>query len=159
MWSAATVFVCALELLGRSVASFPPVEFIDKAPIGVSPRAAGYVLRPEGRIVLITSTDAFTRARRTRDRCNEVDALREIAGVLAHEEWHVRNGPDEEGAYDAQLTALLTTGTRDDSPLFHKVKKAKLAVARAKRTAEAARSARAERSQARQSSAFDIEQP
>jgi hypothetical protein len=143
VWSAATVFVCALELLGRSATSFPPVQFVDKAPIGVSPQAAGYVLAGEARIVLITSTDAFTRARQSSGRCNNLDALREVAGVLAHEEWHLSHGPDEEGAYDAQLIALLVAGAHEDGPLFHKIKQAKLAVvAASNRRTDMGRSAR-----------------
>lgn len=126
MLSAATVVVCALELLGRSSAHFPVVEFIDKVPVGVSALAAGYILPDEQRIFLVTSTDAFLRARRS--SCRDLDAIREIAGVLAHEEWHLRHGADEEGAYDAQLIALLTAGADDNTPLFHKVKQAKLAV-------------------------------
>ena len=143
MWSAATIFVCALELLGRSATSFPPVQFVEKAPPGVSPQAAGYVLAGEGRISVITSTDAFARARRSRDRCSNLDALREVAGVLAHEEWHISHGPDEEGAYNAQLIALLTAGAHEDGALFHKVKQAKLAVvAASRRRTDMGRSAR-----------------
>jgi hypothetical protein len=52
VWSAATVFVCALRLLGRSEAGFPLVEFIEHAPVGVSPVAEGYVLSAEGRRML-----------------------------------------------------------------------------------------------------------
>jgi len=143
VWSAATIFVCALELLGRSAASFPPVRFVEKAPPGVSPRAAAYVVPGDGRIVVITSTDAFTQARNSKDRCNNLEALHESAGVLAHEEWHVLHGPDEEGAYDAQLTALLLTGADLDGALFQKIKQAKLAVVGAsRRRAEVGRSAR-----------------
>ncbi len=138
MLSAATVFVCALELLGRSPASFPPVEFVDHPPVGVSRLAEAYVLGEEGRIVLITSTEAFQRARRATPRCTDLEAIQEIAGVLAHEEFHLRHGPDEEAAYDAQMTTLLAIGVSDNSPLVHKVKRAKLAVvAAAKRAASA----------------------
>jgi hypothetical protein len=92
----------------------------------------------ETRIVLVTSTSAFMKARRAIDPCGDVEALREIAGVLAHEEWHVRHGPDERGAYDAQLIALLYVGADPNSPLFHKVTRAKQAVSAAsKRAAEA----------------------
>jgi hypothetical protein len=128
VWSAATVFVCALTLLGRSEPHFPPVQFVDHVPVGISPLAEGYVLAADGRIVLVTSTSAFLRARRARDRCGAVDALREIAGVLAHEEWHLQHGPDEPGAYDAQLTALLYVGADQDGALYHGVMRAKQAV-------------------------------
>ena len=130
MWSAETVFVCALALLGRTEQSFPPVQFIENPPPGVSRLAEGYTLYAESRIVLVTSASAFKRAQLARDRCSDLEALREVAGVLAHEEWHVRHGQDESDAYDAQLIALLLVGARQDGPLFHKVMRAKLAVTR-----------------------------
>jgi hypothetical protein len=137
VWSAEAVLVCAMALLGRNEQSFPAVEFVEHVPAGVSASAQGYALYTEARIVLITSTSAFTKARRASDRCGDVEAIREIAGVLAHEEWHVRHGPDEQGAYDAQLIALLYVDAGQNSPLFHKVMRAKQAVSdRAKRPAE-----------------------
>ena len=128
MWSAETVFVCALSLLGRTPQSFPSVEFIAKAPPGVSARAAAYTRHEDSHIVIITSTPAFATLQRDKDRCRDLDALREVAGLLAHEEWHVRHGADEESAYDAQLTALLQTGAAQNGPLYNKVQKAKLLV-------------------------------
>ena len=32
MWSAESVVVCALTLLGRSQAQFPPVQFVERPP-------------------------------------------------------------------------------------------------------------------------------
>ena len=137
MWSAETVFVCALTLLGRSERTFPPVQFVERVPAGVSPLAEGYAPHREVRIVLVTSTSAFTKARRAMNRCGDLEAIREIAGVLAHEEWHVRHGLDEPQAYDAQLTALLYVGADQNSALYHKVTRAKQAVSEAsKRAAE-----------------------
>jgi hypothetical protein len=145
VWSAETVLVCALALLGRSEQSFPHVQFVQEAPVGVSPLAEGYVPYGEARIVLVTSTAAFARAGRSSYHCGDVEAIREIAGVLVHEEWHLRHGPDEQSAYDAQLTALLYVGANQDSPIYHKVMRAKLAVTgRSKRTAGARLLARAE---------------
>lgn len=133
MWTATFVFACALDVLGRSADTFPPVRLIDHPPRGVSQFAQGYALPDTGEIVLITSTDAFKQAQA--DRCKDREAIREIASVLVHEEWHLRHGSDEAGAYDAQLMALLTTGANLDGRLFHKIKQAKLAVlASAKRT-------------------------
>jgi hypothetical protein len=116
---------------------FPGRGILEHVPAGVSASADGYALYTEARIVLITSTSAFARARSASDRCGDVEAIREIAGVLAHEEWHVRHGPDEQGAYDAQLIALLYVDAGQNSPLFHKVMRAKRAVSdRAKPPAE-----------------------
>jgi hypothetical protein len=128
VWTAETVFVCALSLLGRTPQSFPPVEFVAKAPPGVSAMAAAYTLYEDNHIVIITSTPAFATLQRDKDRCRDLDALREVAGWLAHEEWHVRHGSDEEGAYSAQLTALLLAGAEQGGPLYNKVVKAKFLV-------------------------------
>ena len=127
MWPAESVFLCALTLLGRSVHSFPPTQFIEKPPLGVSRSAAGYTIRDgaDTHIVLITSTTAFLDARQATTPCSDTEAIREIAGVLAHEEWHVRHGVDEAGAYDAQLMALLSVGVDFGSGLYYKVRKSK----------------------------------
>lgn len=136
MWTVTAVFTCALELLGRPQASAPRVELIERVPPGISALATGYVLLTEKRIVLITSTPAFVQARHASERCGDVEAIREIAGVFVHEEWHLTHGVDEAGAYDAQMIALLQTGANADSRLFHKIKQTKLAVlAGAKRKA------------------------
>ena len=134
MWTAESVFVCALALLGRSPQSFPPTQFIETAPLSVARTAAAYVSR-EGDpfIVLITSTTAFVSARAARTPCSDLDAIREIAGVLAHEQWHIRHGADEEGAYDAQLAALLLLGVSQDSALYQRVKRSRDAVLAAAR--------------------------
>ena len=140
MWTAASVFVCALSLLGRHPQSFPPTELVETAPAGVSPLVAAYISRETANphIVLITSTWAFMNARRSQSQCSDVDAIREIAGVLAHEEWHILHGNSEEGAYDAQLSALLLVGAPLDGALFHKVKRSKDAVLAAARRASQA---------------------
>jgi hypothetical protein len=135
MWSPQAVFVCALMLLGRTQQSFPTVQFVEKAPAPVSASAEAYVLTDEKRVVLITSTWAFRSARAAQYQCGRIQALQQIAGVLAHEEWHVRHGLDEEGAYDAQLTALTSVGA--DPVLFNSVMRAKLrAVNESKRHAQ-----------------------
>jgi len=37
-------------------------------------------------------------------------ALRKLASILVHEEWHLRHGADERAAYHAQLRELLRLG-------------------------------------------------
>jgi hypothetical protein len=135
VWTPQAVFVCALMLLGRTEQTFPGVQFVDKAPIGVSASAEAYVLTEEKRIVLLTSSWAFRVARQAHYQCGHVEALQQIAGVLAHEEWHVLHGVDEEAAYDAQLTALTSVGA--GPVLFNSVMRAKLrAVSDSKRHAQ-----------------------
>jgi len=132
VWTAEAVFVCALRLLGRSQQSFPPVQLVQSVPRSVSPLAQGYMLVGQEGFVLVTSTSAFSQARRATNRCGNIEAIREIAGVLAHEEWHLRHGPDEPGAYDAQLTALLFVGADQNGELYHRVMQAKQTVNAAK---------------------------
>jgi len=113
--------------------------------LGVSRLAAGYTIYDgkDTHIVLVTSTAAFVDARQATTPCSDAEAIREIAGVLVHEEWHVHHGVDEEGAYDAQLTALVFVGAPIDGGLYHKVKKSKeAALAAAKRASKATAIAR-----------------
>lgn len=128
MWSAATVLVCALGLLGRSVETFPPIVLVGAPPPGASATVEGFVHASGDTIHLVTSTKAFDAARRAGQRCGDTDALRKIASVIVHEEWHVRHGPDEHSAYDAQLMALRRMGARDDRPLIASVQRAKRTV-------------------------------
>ena len=121
MWTAETVFVCALTLLHRRVDSFPPIEFVANRPQYVSANADAYVPIGEARIYLITTSRAFARAQRALYRCGELNALRKIASVLVHEDWHVRNGSDEEGAYAAQLTTLVSLDAGPGHPLYTEV--------------------------------------
>jgi len=121
MWTAETVLVCALTLLHRSAASFPPIEFVDRRHAYVSPNADAYVPLGGTRIYLVTSSPAFTRARRAVYKCGEFNAIRKIASVLVHEEWHVRHGSDEAGAYAAQLSTLIALDAGPGSPVYSEV--------------------------------------
>ena len=66
-----------------------------------------YVDARRSAIHLITSSHVFRRAQNARQRCGEVAAIRKLASILAHEEWHVRHGTSETDAYQAQLMTLL----------------------------------------------------
>jgi hypothetical protein len=124
MWSAAVVVVCALDLLGRSAGTFPPIELVDVAPPGASPFVEGFVQPGREAIYLVTSSPAFRAARASGQRCGDRSAVRKIASVIVHEEWHLRHGPDERGAYQAQLSALLTMGADFTTPVFAEVSRA-----------------------------------
>jgi hypothetical protein len=124
MWSAATVLVCALDLLGRSAGSFPPITFLEVRPPDVSARADAFVRRGDDTIYLVTTAPAFQRLQRSRDRCSELNAVRSLASVLVHEEWHVRNGPDERRAYEAQLMALRAMNAGPGNPVYAGVNRA-----------------------------------
>ena len=47
--------------------------------------------------------------------------------MLVHEEWHLRNGADERGAYSAQLTALAAMGFDEHTSVYGWVKRSMLA--------------------------------
>ena len=66
MWSAATVLVCALEVLGRGAGSLPPIALLD-------------VRQGEDVIYLITSTPTFARAQAAAYRCGDREALITLA--------------------------------------------------------------------------------
>jgi hypothetical protein len=133
MWTAETVVACALTLLTRSAASLPPIEFVDVPPADVSSQAHGFVREGEARIYLVTSSDFFRRAQRATYRCGDLEAHRILASVIAHEEWHVKHGRDEVGAYHAQLMTLQLLGARSGNPAYTAVwRSARAALARRK---------------------------
>jgi hypothetical protein len=70
---------------------------------------------------LITSTPAFVRAKNAPCKCGNVDVIRKIASLLVHEEWHVRHGDDEAGAYVAQLSTLIALDAGPGHPLYREV--------------------------------------
>jgi len=107
MLTAAAVVVCALDLLGRSPRSTVPIRFLSEPPPGASRNAEAFVTHDPDAIYLITSTPAFQTAERGPYSPGSRDACRHIASVIVHEEWHLKNGSDEAGAYLAQLTTLF----------------------------------------------------
>ena len=140
MWTAEMVLVCALSLLHRSAGSFPPIEFVEARPSYVSANADAYVPLGHSRIYLITTSPAFVRARRAVYKCGQVNALRKIASVLVHEEWHVRHGRDEGGAYAAQLSTLISLDAGPGNPVYYEVTRSMQAtLRRARETARLSR--------------------
>ena len=107
------VLMCALDLLGRSANQLPPLVFVEHRPPDASPHAVAFVKPGERAIYLITSSPTFRLAIEAQDtsrECRGLDELRLIASVIAHEEWHVDHGIDEDAAYIAQLTTLQRLG-------------------------------------------------
>ena len=113
MSTAGFVLACALDLLGRSQAQLPPIVIVDQRPPDASTHAVGFVRAGQQVIYLIASSSVFQLAIEAQDgsrTCFGLDVLRYIASVVAHEEWHLKHGSDEEAAYAAQLTALVQLG-------------------------------------------------
>ena len=156
MWSAAAVLVCALELLGRSPEAFPSIRLLDAAPPDASASVEGFVRAGDPTIYLIASSAPFLTARASTYRCGERDALRKIASIVIHEEWHVRNGADERGAYQAQLMALMRMGVPQDGPLYTGVTRAMLAVTTARRPASVQATSARSRPASRAAAAFRL---
>jgi len=116
MLSAASALVCALAILNRSAASMPPIEILETAPPYVSVGAEAFVRQDTGRIYVIASSVVVRDATGSRGRCGDLQAVKKLASILVHEEWHLKHPGDERGAYYRQLIALqelgLTPGTR-----------------------------------------------
>jgi hypothetical protein len=70
MSAAGLVLICALDLLGRSPESLPPIVILDTAPAAASPYAAGFVRRGERVIYLIASWPVFRSALSIRSACS-----------------------------------------------------------------------------------------
>jgi len=136
MLTAASVVVCALSLLGRSEARMPRIELIDVAPPDVSVGAEAFVRRETQTIYLITSSSVFQSALRNPGHCSETVAMRKLASILAHEEWHIQNGPDEKGAYQRQLIALIQLGLPPGSGVYREVQVSMLRVVEARKRAK-----------------------
>jgi len=134
MLTAAAVLACALDLLGRSPSTAPPIEFVSTIPPGVSRNAQAFLRRDPDVIVFVTSSEPFRRAQQGPHEIGYRDGCRMIASVLVHEEWHLRHGNNEEGAYLAQLTTLAAIGA--DSATIYAVRRSMKEVVAAQRTRE-----------------------
>ena len=121
MWTAEVVLLCALNMLGRSQASFPPIALVTAMPANASAGAEGYVRQDDPHIYLVTTGGNFRAAQEAMNRCGNTNAVRKIASVLIHEEAHLRQGADEKTAYEAQLTTLSALGAGVGSPAYQEV--------------------------------------
>jgi hypothetical protein len=142
MTSAASVLVCALSLLGRSVDSFPPIRLLDVRPPHASADAEAFVDPADPTIYVMTTSNVFIAAQAV-PQCGDVQPMRKLASILIHEEWHVRHGSNESGAYAAQLTALSMLGEQQDSRLYFGVRRAMAVAISRQRTTQASLMARA----------------
>ena len=125
--AAASALVCALAALNRSEASLPPIEIIDTPPSYVSVGTEAYVQR--GKIYLIASASVVQQAAGKRPgECGDVYQVKKLASILIHEEWHLKHGPDEKGAYERQLVALQQLGVGPGVSVYHDVQQTMLYV-------------------------------
>lgn len=132
MSSAAAIITCALALLGRSERTMPPITLVEAPPKHASIMTEAFVSLPEPRIFVVTSSPTFRDAMASRSACSESAPLKKLASILVHEEWHLRHGSDESGAYYAQLTALIRLGVPPDNMVYRGVQRSMLAVLKKK---------------------------
>jgi hypothetical protein len=98
----------ALRVAGPTSYADLPFVLVSELPQTASPGAEGWTSFDEqnrgDRIFVYTASRTFRCANvqgRDQDRC-----LLKLASVIVHEVWHLRNGRDEAGAYQAQLIFL-----------------------------------------------------
>jgi hypothetical protein len=94
----------ALALHLIEARELPPIVLVDERPADVSPLAEAWV-RPGDAHVYVPTYSALWHALAI-DRDDNPDLPKKLAAVLAHEAWHVQHGPDERGAYEAELVTL-----------------------------------------------------
>lgn len=91
----------------------PRIVLVDVPPVHASAQVEAYVRPNDNNIYVVTSSPLFRAVQSYRSECGEPLALKKLASVLIHEEWHVRHpGDDEREAYYAQLTALVQLGVQ-----------------------------------------------
>ena len=123
MTATAAVLICALDLLGKAAKTLPPVKLVAIPPTEASRKAEGFVRPGDATIYVVTSSPAYREA-----DCRKPWSLIKLASVIMHEDWHIRNGSDERGAYEAQLHTLLKLGAKPESPVYRGVLKSMQAV-------------------------------
>ena len=129
MPTAAAVIACALVLLGKSEKTMPRIVLVDVPPIHASAQVEAYVRPNDNQIYVVTSSPLFRAVQSYRSDCGEPLALKKLASVLVHEQWHVRHpGDDEREAYYAQLTALVQLGVQPGHFVYSSVMRSMQAV-------------------------------
>lgn len=114
-------------------------------PDAASPGVEAWtVIREDGkgdRVVVYTESSVFICAsRHTPVHVNPYICLLKLASIIVHEAWHFRNGPDEAGAYEAQLQFLVARGAGSAAEIAVGVRRARDRVkARTKQAGDEAR--------------------
>jgi len=96
----------AFMLLGWSGDAVPHVEIVTTRPRYVAATAEAWVRfdsadQPVPTIYLRADTEVYRDA-----KAHDYQALVRLAGILAHERWHLTHGHDEVGAYTVQLSTM-----------------------------------------------------
>lgn len=131
------VLVFVLALLGGEAKALPQIELVHIRPADASPTAEGYTRRGSNTIYLLTDTPVFQEALRSQRWDADGAPFVKLASIVMHEAWHVRNGPDERGAYEAQLFTLSRLGAGPGSDLHRIVYQSMQVVLKAQLSAPA----------------------
>jgi hypothetical protein len=122
-----------------------PVVFASVPPDSASPGVEAWtVFREDGRadhVAVYTKSSVFICAsRHTPVHVNPYICLLKLASIIVHEAWHFKNGPDEAGAYEAQLQFLEVRGGGSAAEVAEGVRRARDRVnARTKEAGDEAR--------------------
>ena len=96
----------AVTLLGWFGDDVPRIDVVNSRPLDRTATAEAWVrFDANGEaipIIYVRSDTAVYRDALAKD----YQALVRLAGILAHERWHLRYGPDEYGAYSVQLSTM-----------------------------------------------------
>ena len=96
----------ALLLLGWLSNETPRIEVVTSRPPDASPLAAAWVRFDDGGCAMpVIYVSAGGHVYRDAER-GDYRAQIELAGILAHERWHILHGRGEVGAYNAQLSIM-----------------------------------------------------
>jgi len=128
MPSAATIIACALALLGKSEKTMSRIVLVDVPPVHASAQVEAYVRPSDDTIYVVTSSPLFRAVQGWKSDCGDPLALKKLASVLVHEEWHIRHGGPEREAYYAQLTALVQLGVPPGHAVYTSVMRSMQAV-------------------------------
>jgi hypothetical protein len=126
MLSAASALVCALAALNRTAATLPPIEILDTPPAYVSVGTEAFVR--DGTIYVIGSSVVVRDAAARGGRCGDPFAVKKLASILVHEEYHLEHPGDERGAYHRQLIALQQLGISPGQGVYREVQLSMLRV-------------------------------
>jgi hypothetical protein len=122
-----------------------PIVLASVPPDSASPGVEAWTVFGEDakgdRVVVYTESSVFICARRhTPVHVNPYICLLKLASIIVHEAWHFRNGPDETGAYEAQLHFLEARGGGSAAEIAEGVRRARDRVkARTKQAGDEAR--------------------
>ena len=97
----------------------PPIQVLDTPPAYASVGTEAFVRG--GTIYVIGSSAVVRDASARRGRCGDIFAVKKLASILVHEEWHITHPGDERGAYYRQLIALQELGINPGHAVYHDV--------------------------------------